>query len=81
MLFNAKRWSENSNEFTRNVLANGGSCLLGDLLHCKHVEGSFGLVNTSDVLRSTIRLLDKATMRETVFESVEEFISAGWTLD
>lgn len=41
MLPNSKRWSEKSNEFTRKTLANGESGLLGDVLHFKHIEGSF----------------------------------------
>jgi hypothetical protein len=81
VLPNPKRWSEKSNEFTRKTLANGESGLLGDVLHFKHIEGSFGLVDTSDILRGAIKLLDKRTMRETVFASVEELISEGWTVD
>lgn len=81
MLPHPKRWSEKSNEFTRNTLANGESGLLGDVLHCKHIEGPFGLLNTADILRGVIRLVDKRTMRETVFASAEGFIDAGWTVD
>jgi hypothetical protein len=55
--------------------------MLGCKLHCKHIAGGFGTVQTASVAMGEIAVVLGSQDRTLIFRSVEELIQAGWTID
>lgn len=75
------QWSDSLQETTRAAL-NGLAVLPHqDFVALKHIDGRFGAIAISDLLRSTLRVSDRRSGQETTFANVDELIRAGWAID
>jgi hypothetical protein len=68
-----KNWSDKLIELSREYLNYDGT-------HVKSLSGDFGILNI-DYEKQIYKIKSKSSNQEFIFNSVNEIVNAGWTVD
>ncbi|MBM1172845.1 hypothetical protein [Microvirga arabica] len=75
-------WSDSLKAATREAIKNLDVLATPDgSLPLKHVDGAFGTISLDDLVSDRLRVVDRQTGAESMFESADALIAAGWAID
>jgi len=76
-------WSDGLVKQTCEMIDNHGmDSILPDLkLHMKNISSRYGYIEMENLLKGVIKVVDKETGCEVLFNNTDELISAGWVID
>ena len=75
------QWSDSLRTLTRTVLENYEFVPREDGLHFKQIRGGFGTILINDLMSGTLRIVERGSGREFLFQNAEDLIRAGWAID
>ena len=80
---NNRKWSEGLKRQTREIIDNQGmDFFCPDFkLHMKNLDSQYGHIAIADLLQGVIKVVDKETSVERLFDSSDELIDSGWVID
>lgn len=73
-------WSDDLIKQTRDVL-NLDFLPFDHFVHFKNSNGNFGKISLGDLVAGKLIMQDKKTNEETVYNTGDELIAAGWAVD
>jgi hypothetical protein len=76
------KWSYSLQTATRKAIENLE--ILGTLeggLPLKHIGGAFGTISLGNLINKELRIVDRHAGTESVFETFDALIVAGWVID
>ncbi len=73
-------WSDTLIEETRNVL-NGGFVPHDEFIYMKNFNGHFGTIHVTDWTAKKWLIQDEKANTEYLYTTIDELITAGWTVD
>ena len=76
-----RSWSDAAKATTRRLVDGGEFIPRDDKLHLKHIDSKFGYIAFPDLLNGVLRVVDKRSGEERVFDNVDALIREGWVID
>ena len=74
-------WSDSLKEATRKALQDCWPISEDGCLHLKNCNGSFGTMQSGDLLDDKWLIKDKKTGAEYFYATIDELVAAGWAID
>lgn len=78
-----KMWSDSVREQTRAITdhCGGDFCCPDGKLHLKNIAGGYAYIDLLDLCNGVLKVVDKDAGEETLFDTTDELLEAGWVID